>query len=96
LPVPRATRQSALQTFADVGINERQSSNRRFASTDRPILPAMPQSGMQDVQIPRGVCREADGWVLVYCCRRLIPIPREKYEAGGYLPPYDQLPTGPS
>lgn len=56
----------------------------------------MPHSGRRNVPIPRGVCREADGWVLVYYARNLIPIPREKYEAGGYLPPYDQLPTGPS
>ena len=43
--------------------------------------------------MPKGLYREPGGWVQVDLGKIRISIPRKKYEASGYEPPYDQLPT---
>jgi hypothetical protein len=43
--------------------------------------------------MPRGLFREPDGWVVVHHGKYLIAVPRGRYEASRYEPPYNQLPT---
>ena len=43
--------------------------------------------------MPKGIYRETDGWVRVNYGKFQISIPRRKYEAIRYEPPYAQLPT---
>jgi hypothetical protein len=44
--------------------------------------------------MPTGVHRSEDGWAKVdYGTSTTIPIPRSRYEANGYKPDFDKLPS---
>jgi hypothetical protein len=44
--------------------------------------------------MPVGLFRSEDGWAQVdYGTGTTIPIPRSRYEANGYKPDFDQLPS---
>jgi hypothetical protein len=44
--------------------------------------------------MPVGLFREEGGWVQVdYGTGTTIPVPRSKYEANGYKPDFDKLPS---
>jgi hypothetical protein len=40
----------------------------------------------------RGLYQD-NGWAQVTDGHSNLPIPRDRYEANGYLPPFDELPT---
>jgi len=41
----------------------------------------------------KGLYRDPHGWVMVDYGNHRGPIPKSQYEANGYQPPYEQLPT---
>jgi hypothetical protein len=43
--------------------------------------------------MPKGLYRDEDGWVMVDYGNHQAMIPRDQYEAKGYEPPYEKLPT---
>jgi hypothetical protein len=53
------------------------------------------QSATQgEKRMPVGLFRDEEGWVQVdYGTGTTIPVPRSKYEANGYKPDFDQLPS---
>lgn len=43
--------------------------------------------------MPTGLYRDDDEWVMVNYGQHQAPIPRARYESEGYSPPYVELPT---